>query len=198
MLFRSDTGDLLLPILPVQLLWINLVAAVALALPLAFEAKEPDVMKRPPRKPDAPLFNRFVTYRVVLVSLLMTAGTILVFNMQYSEDITLGIAAELAISRAQTLAVTFVIMFQIFYLMNCRSLKSSLLHTGLFSNKTIYVGIAVVLAFQSLFIYSPIFQSVFSTVPLSPRHLLLAALFGLMVWPVIAIEKWINRKRYFG
>ncbi|MFP4470281.1 MAG: cation-translocating P-type ATPase, partial [Bacteroidales bacterium] len=70
--FVPDTGDLLLPILPVQLLWINLVAAVALALPLAFEAKEHDVMRRPPRKPDAPLFNRFVTYRVVLVSLLMT------------------------------------------------------------------------------------------------------------------------------
>ena len=196
--FHPDTGDLLLPILPVQLLWINLVAAVALALPLAFEAKEHDVMQRPPRKPDAPLFNKFVTYRVVLVSLLMTAGTIVVFNLQYREGIEMGMAAEPAISHAQTLAVTFVIMFQIFYLMNCRSLKSSLLKTGLFTNRTIYAGIAVVLAFQALFIYSPVFQSVFSTVALSPRQLLMAALFGLSVWPVIGIEKWINRKRHSG
>ena len=196
--FHPDTGDLLLPILPVQLLWINLVAAVALALPLAFEAKEHDVMQRPPRKPDAPLFNKFVTYRVVLVSLLMTAGTIVVFNLQYREGIEMGMAAEPAISHAQTLAVTFVIMFQIFYLMNCRSLKSSLLKTGLFTNRTIYVGIAVVLGFQALFIYSPVFQSIFSTVALSPRQLLMAAVFGLSVWPVIGIEKWINRKRHSG
>ncbi|MEE4286452.1 MAG: HAD-IC family P-type ATPase, partial [Mariniphaga sp.] len=62
--FNLVTNELLLPMLPTQLLWINLVAAVALALPLAFEVKEPNVMKRPPRKPDAPLFNKFVTFRV--------------------------------------------------------------------------------------------------------------------------------------
>jgi magnesium-transporting ATPase (P-type) len=85
--FDPVTKVLLLPMLPTQLLWINLVAAVALALPLAFEVKEPDIMSRPPRKPDAPLFNTFVVFRVVAVSILMTAGTITLFDMGYRQTL---------------------------------------------------------------------------------------------------------------
>ena len=82
--FDPVSKVLLLPMLPTQLLWINLVAAVALALPLAFEVKEPNVMRRPPRDPASPLFNTFVVFRVVLVSILMTTGTILLFNLTYA------------------------------------------------------------------------------------------------------------------
>ena len=70
--FDPITSALLLPMLPTQLLWINLVAAVALALPLAFEVKELNVMKRPPRNPSEPVFTRYVAFRVVFVSFLMT------------------------------------------------------------------------------------------------------------------------------
>ncbi|MBP7152560.1 MAG: HAD-IC family P-type ATPase [Paludibacteraceae bacterium] len=74
--FNPITKELLLPMLPVQLLWINLVVAIALALPLAFEVKEHNVMNRPPRKPDEALFNGFVTFRVFFVSILMTVGVL--------------------------------------------------------------------------------------------------------------------------
>jgi magnesium-transporting ATPase (P-type) len=76
-------GEALLPIQPVQILWINLVAAVALALPLAFEAKEPDIMSRPPRDLGHPILDRFVVSRTVLVGLLMTAGAIGLFSWRY-------------------------------------------------------------------------------------------------------------------
>jgi magnesium-transporting ATPase (P-type) len=132
--FNLVTNELLLPMLPTQLLWINLVAAVALALPLAFEVKEPNVMKRPPRKPDAPLFNKFVTFRVVFVSLLMTAGTIILFNLHYSHSLENGLNPAFAQAKAQTTSVTFVILFQIFYMLNCRSLHDSLMKIGFFSN----------------------------------------------------------------
>ena len=189
--FNPVTNELLLPMLPTQLLWINLVAAVALALPLAFEVKEPDVMKRPPRKPDAPLFNRFITFRVFFVSLLMTAGTILLFNMQYASALESGINPPDAQSKAQTSAVTFVIIFQIFYMLNCRSLRDSLLKIGFFSNSTIFAGIGIVLVLQVVFIYAPFMQSIFETTALDTNDLLLATGFGFLVFPVIGLEKWL-------
>ena len=190
--FDPVSKVLLLPMLPTQLLWINLVAAVALALPLAFEVKEPDIMDRPPRQPDAPLFNTFVVFRVVLVSLLMTAGTIVLFTMAYNQALADGVREALALSRAQTIAVTFVIFFQVFYMIHCRSLKDSLLKIGLFSNPTVFWGIGVILGLQALFIYLPIMQRIFRTTPLGLEDLAVTALAGLAIVPVISIEKWVR------
>lgn len=191
------TKEFLLPMLPVQLLWINLVAAVALALPLAFEAIEPGIMQRPPRKSNT-LFNKFVVFRIVFVSLLMTAGTILLFNWEYSKSIAEGISEADALPKAQTIAVTFVIIFQIFYLLNCRSLRETIVKIGIFSNYTIFVGISVVLALQVLFIYNPVMNNIFGTVPLDGREILLSVLTGFAVFPIIGLEKRLRlyfRKR---
>ena len=190
--FDPVSKVLLLPMLPTQLLWINLVAAVALALPLAFEVKEPDIMDRPPRQPDAPLFNTFVVFRVVLVSILMTAGTIVLFTMAYNQALADGVREALALSRAQTIAVTFVIFFQVFYMIHCRSLKDSLSKIGFFSNPTVFWGIAVILGLQALFIYLPIMQRIFRTTPLGLEDLAVTALAGLAIVPVISIEKWVR------
>ena len=190
--FDPVSKVLLLPMLPTQLLWINLVAAVALALPLAFEVKEPDIMDRPPRQPDAPLFNTFVVFRVVLVSILMTAGTIVLFTMAYNQALADGVREALALSRAQTIAVTFVIFFQVFYMIHCRSLKDSLLKIGLFSNPTVFWGIGVILGLQALFIYLPIMQRIFRTTPLGLEDLAVTALAGFAIVPVISIEKWVR------
>jgi Ca2+-transporting ATPase len=141
--FNAITKELLLPMLPTQLLWINLVAAVALALPLAFEAKEPKLMRRPPRNPDEPLFNKFVTFRVVFVSIIMTIGAIVLFNWEYSKAVSAGLSSAEALPKSQTMVVTFIIMFQIFYMLNCRSLKDSIMKIGLFSNKVIFIGIGL-------------------------------------------------------
>ncbi len=190
--FDPVTKVLLLPMLPTQLLWINLVAAVALALPLAFEVKEPDIMNRPPRDPNSPLFSAFVVFRVVAVSILMTAGTIVLFNLEYQQGLTAGIAEAQVLAKAQTVAVTYVILFQIFYMLHCRSLKDSLLKIGLFSNPTVFWGIGVVLALQALFIYLPLLQKIFKTTPLSAKDLGLTLLAALAVFPVISLEKWIR------
>jgi len=190
--FDPVSKVLLLPMLPTQLLWINLVAAVTLALPLAFEVKESDLMRRPPRKPGAPLFNGFVVFRVVLVSVLMTAGTILLFIMEYRQELAAGTSEALAQAQAQTIAVTFVILFQIFYMIHCRSLKDNLFKIGLFSNPVVFWGIGVILVLQALFVYLPFMQRVFRTAPLSPGDLALTVAAGFMIFPVITLEKWIR------
>ena len=190
--FNALTKELLLPMLPTQLLWINLVAAIALALPLAFEAKEPNVMRRPPRDPDEPLFNKFVTFRVIFVSIIMTAGAIILFNWEYSKALSGGVTNAEALPKSQTIVVTFIIMFQIFYMLNCRSLKDSLIRIGIFSNKTIFIGIGSILALQALFVYNPFMQRIFGTASLDLRDILVSAGIGLLIFPMIWIEKKVQ------
>jgi Ca2+-transporting ATPase len=190
--FDPVSKTLLLPMLPTQLLWINLVAAVALALPLAFEVKEPDIMDRPPRPPEAPLFTGFIVFRVVLVSLLMTAGTIGLFDFEYRGAIAGGLPETRALAEAQTMAVTFVIFFQVFYMIHCRSLNDNLLKIGFFSNPIVFMGIGVVLALQALFIYLPLMQRVFKTASLSPEDIGLTAAAAFVIFPVITLEKWVR------
>ncbi|MGD9950670.1 MAG: cation-translocating P-type ATPase, partial [Desulfobulbus sp.] len=186
---------LLLPMLPTQLLWINLVAAVALALPLAFEVKEANIMHRPPRDPARPLFSAFIVFRVVLVSLLMTAGTIILFYLTYNPGMLSILAEARVLARSQTIAVTYVILFQIFYMLHCRALTDSLRKIGFFSNKMVFWGIGVVLVLQALFIYLPFLQKVFKTVSLSAGDLGIAFLAALSLFPVISLEKWIRSRK---
>ncbi len=196
--FDPQSRLLLLPIEPVQILWINLVAAVALALPLAFEAREPDLMRRPPRDPRAPVLSRFVLWRTVVAALLMTAGGVGVFLWEYGQYVGAGDTDHAALAESQTMAVTTVIMFQIFYLLNSRSLRDSVLTIGLGSNPAVYVGIAAVLAAQAAFIYLPPLQAVFGSAALEWDDLVVATLVGLLISPVVATEKWLLRRRVAG
>ena len=192
--FNPITKELLLPMLPVQLLWINLVAAIALALPLAFEVKEPNVMNRPPRRPDEALFNGFVTFRVFFVSILMTVVTIVLFNWEYAYSLKTGMAQTDALARSQSIAVTFIIFFQIFYLINCRSLKDSVFKIGLFSNGFIFLGIGSIMLLQAMFLYTPFMQKVFGTASLDGKGLFISFVAGSLIFVVISIEKWILRE----
>jgi Ca2+-transporting ATPase len=182
----------LLPIPPTQLLWINLVATVALALPLAFEVREPDVMRRPPRDPRAPILSPFVLQRTFLVAVLMTAGAIALFTMEFGRSLRAGMGHGDALREAQTIAVTTVIAFQAFYLLNCRSLRESILRIGLFGNPSIFLGIALLTVLQGLFIYAPFMNRIFGTLPLGVRDLSIAIAAGASIFPIISLEKWIR------
>ncbi len=182
--------ELLLPMAPTQLLWINLVATVALALPLAFEAKEPNVMRRPPRSPDAPVLSGFVIMRTFVAATLMTIGAVGLFLWEYNAH---GETVD-AMKTGQTMAVTTVIMFQVFYVLNCRSLKDSLLSIGLWSNMTVFIGIAALLLLQLGFIYLPFMNAIFGSLPLSAKDLLVATAVGMIILPVISFEKILRNR----
>ncbi|WP_426094438.1 cation-translocating P-type ATPase [Flavobacterium sp. DSR2-3-3] len=194
--FPSKDGILLIPIQPVQVLWINLITAVALSLPLALEAMEPDVMNRPPRKPKKPLLSSFIIFRMILVSLVMAGGTIGLFLWEYNNELSRGIAHSLAISEAQTMAVTAMVLFQVFYLIDCRSLHFSVNKIGLFSNPFIYIGIATVLFVQAAFVYFPFMNRWFHSSPLKAEAWGVSAMVAFSILIIISIEKWIQRK-YF-
>jgi Ca2+-transporting ATPase len=203
LLFPLVDGQPLLPMLPTQILWINLVATVALALPLAFEAMEPDVMSRPPRRPGAPIFGRFVAARTALVSLLMAAGAIGLFLYEFYAEVgrleavgsAHASAVALAYREAQTMAVTTVVLFQVFYLLNCRSLRDSIFRIGVFSNPMVYLGVVALLVLQAAFIYAPFMNTMFHSAPISPLDLGKSVLVALTVLPVISVEKAFRARR---
>ncbi|WJV55871.1 HAD-IC family P-type ATPase [Prodigiosinella aquatilis] len=191
--FPIVDGHLQMPIEPVQILWVNLVVAIALALPLAFEAREPDLMDRPPKPPDEPLIGPFLVFRTFLVGALMTMGAMSLFFYEYHSDLAAGIAPVLA--RSQTVAVTTIILFQCAYLLNCRSLTESAFRIGLFSNLYVYFGIAATLVLQLCFVYMPPLNALFHTHPLDATDWIAPTLVALAGLPVLSLEKHFWRRR---
>jgi magnesium-transporting ATPase (P-type) len=192
--FDAATGALLLPVRPTQLLWINLVAAVTLALPLAFEAMERDVMRRPPRDPNAPLLSPLVLRRTVTGALLMTAGAVGLFLYEWNRGLGLGEPPGQALAEAQTMAVTAVIFFQVFYLLESRSLTDSVIGASLITNPALLPGIASVLGLQAAFIWWPPLQWIFGTASLDAADVGRAALVAAVIFPAMAVEKALTRR----
>jgi len=184
----------LLPMSPVQILWINLVATVSLALPLAFETKERNIMNRPPRKPNEPLLNPFVIFRTILVALIITLTGIGLFLKEFSIAIDVGVMGTDALMEAQTMAVTSIVFLQIFYMLNCRSLHESIFNIGVFSNPTVFLGIGILLVLQLSYVYLPFMNQLFGSSALSLQSWVESALYGAIVLPVITIEKIIRNR----
>jgi Ca2+-transporting ATPase len=102
----------------------------------------------------------------------------------------LGLMTPLLVWLPRT-SITFT---QIFYLLNCRSLRNSLRSQGLLSNPSVFVGIGVLLILQACFLYLPPFQGVFGSAPLDVRAWLFAMVVGAIVLPVISLDKWLRNR----
>ncbi|MDP1580632.1 MAG: HAD-IC family P-type ATPase [Candidatus Didemnitutus sp.] len=115
-----------LPILPVQLLWVNMGTALLLGLMLVFEPKEAGIMSRPPREPAQPILTAELLWRIVLVSGVMVVGAFALFVIERR--------AGASLPEARTVVVNVIVMVEIFYLLNCRSLTRPFFSLGIFSN----------------------------------------------------------------
>nr|MCW2728585.1 cation transporter [Aeromicrobium sp.] len=192
-------GQPILPIEPVQILWINLIATVSLALPLAFETKEAGLMNHAPRDPGEPLLSRFVLVRTAYVGVLMCAVAVGAFlvSLDASGEFLAGasVPSDAALAEAQTLAVTALMFFQVFYLLTCRTLREPIRTIGFFSNRYIFAGIVAVVALQAGFVHVPFMQDVFGSSALTVGQWAAAAGAGLVVVPVVAVEKLVRRRR---
>ena len=148
-----------LPILPLQILWINMITAVLLGLGLAFELKEPGIMLRPPREPGARLVSRGVVIRIVVAGVILLVCAFAVFEWVEGR----GLGDDVA----RTAAVNVFMSVQLFYLFACRSLGRSLFRFSPFGNRILVLGALVVVALQALFTYAPFMQVAFKTAPLA-------------------------------
>jgi len=192
--------ELLLPMSTTQILWVNLIASVALSIPIAFEVLDRGAMDRKPRRRDAPIFSSFVGIRTVAVATLMAVAACLLFLWEYHRSIgavsgsVTGAAHATALAEAQSIAVTSVILFQIFYLLHCRSLTNGLGALGWFSNPLIWLGIGLLLVLQCGFIYLPFMQTLFGTTALDGQAWLRVVLAAAVILPAISLEKWLWRR----
>jgi calcium-translocating P-type ATPase len=150
---------LALPITPVQILWINLVTAVALGLTLAFEPPEPGVMTRPPRPPGAPLLERALAWRMAFVALLMA---VIAFGLDLWAA-QAGLSAE----QSRTLVVNAIVAMEVGYLFAARRPDiGGLSPAALRGTPAIWAGIAVTLLAQAAFTHAPPVQAAFGTAAL--------------------------------
>jgi cation-transporting P-type ATPase F len=147
-----------LPVLPVQLLWVNMVTAVLLGTSLIFEPREPGLMQRPPRSPKAPILDKNLGLRTLIVSAVMAAFAFGFF--EWAE------ALGLSDAQGRTIAVNTIVVAEVGYLFACRSLRLPLWRIGVFTNRWVWVGAVVMLLTQLGVTYLPFMNTLLHTAPI--------------------------------
>jgi potassium/sodium efflux P-type ATPase len=179
---------LALPITPLQVLWVNMVSSVGLAMALAFEPAERDIMQRPPRPPGEPILSAFVIWRIVFVSILFLFG---IFGMY-----TWSVAQGFSIEMARTHAVNTLVVMEVFYLFSVRSLRTrTLTVTGIIGTRAVAVAVLVVVSLQLVFTYAPFMQFFFDSRPMGLREGTMILAVGIAVFALLEVEKAV-RNRY--
>ncbi|MGD8229684.1 MAG: cation-transporting P-type ATPase [Desulfobacteraceae bacterium] len=177
----------MLPITPVQILWVNMITAVTLALSLAFEPPEAGVMKRPPRDPKESILTTFLIWRIAFVSLILVAGTFGLFLWERLH--------EVPIESARTVAVNALVMFEVFYLINSRYLRdAAFTRDGIFGNGYVMGAIALVTGFQILFTYLAPMQRLFGTAAISLPSWGRIFMISVTVLFLVELEKYLLRR----
>jgi magnesium-transporting ATPase (P-type) len=175
-----------LPVSPVQILWVNMITAVALGLTLAFEPTEPNAMRRRPRPPSERLLSGFLLWRIAFVSALFVVGA---FGMFFW-----ALARGLPVEEARTIVVNTIVVMQIFYLFEVRYLESSsVTWTGLLGTPAVLIGVAATVAAQFSFTYLPFMQFLFDTRSLSLLDGIAIVGVGIGLLAAIEIEKAVSK-----
>jgi magnesium-transporting ATPase (P-type) len=178
---------LALPVTAAQILWINMVTTVTLAIALAFEPPEPGVMQRPPRPPAEPLITKLLLARVVYVSLLMMGMAFWVFDWQ--------LARGQSLEAARTAAVNMLVVGELVYLFNSRHFVAhSLARDTLTANPIALWASVVLIVLQLAFTYAPPLQFMFRTVPLDVASWALILGLGLVKFLAVEAEKAVLRR----
>jgi P-type Ca2+ transporter type 2C len=174
---------IIMPITPAQILWVNMVTAITLALALSFEPMEDKVMERQPRKSDEPILGKLFIWRISFVSILIGGLTLAIFSLMRNNDLD-----DIA---ARTIAVNTLVAGQLFYLFNCRSIKTPSLGKDFFNNKYAFMAAGALILLQMLFVYAPFMNTFFNTSPIGAAYWLYPLGAGLAVFILVEIEKWV-------
>ena len=174
-----------LPMLPVQLLWINMTAVTLLGTMLVFEPKEADLMDRPPRDPNQPILTFPLFMRTGFVSLLMLAGGFALFLWELRRE-------HAPLAEARTAVVNAIVMVEAFYLLNCRSLSRSIFSLGIFSNLWVILGIGLIVVVQLLFTYAPVMNRLFHSAPIDADSWSRILAVAVVAFAAVELEKWIR------
>jgi Ca2+-transporting ATPase len=147
-----------MPLIALQILWVNLTTDGLPALALGVEPAEPDLMGRPPRDPNEPVFSGAVLWVLLAMSLLIFAGLMPIFYTYWKTE---------GVEKAQTMALATLVVYELFYAFNCRSLRFTLPQLGIFTNRWLFPAVLSSLLLLIGVIYIPSWSMAFHTVPLN-------------------------------
>jgi Ca2+-transporting ATPase len=146
-----------LPLVALQILWVNLTTDGLPALALGVEPREPDLMRRAPRKAGEAVFGRSVLTVLASLSLIIVAGTVPIFYTYWQSD---------GVVKAQSMTFVTLILFELFFAHTCRSLRFTVLQLGLFGNRWLWLATLSSAAMMLAVIYIPGWANAFHVVPL--------------------------------
>ena len=178
-----------LPLLPIHILWINLVTDGFPALALAVDPKDPDVMQRPPRDPQARLLDRERFLAVCLQGTVMAVSTLAVFG------ISLWVLND-EVPFARTMTFTTLVLVQLLHAFSCRHERYSLFQIGLMTNRALVGAVLLSALLQAGILLSPVGQEIFKVVPLRADEWWLMV--GLGITPFVVMELWKAWRRTRG
>jgi len=182
-LFLAPFLGLPIPLLPIHILWINLVTDGLPGLALTAEPAEPGIMRRPPRPPEENIFAHGMWQHIVWVGLLIGGLSIASQAWAIARDVEYW----------QTVVFTVLTISQLFHSMAVRSETMSLFRLGLFSNLPILGAVLLTVLLQLAVIYVPVLNTIFHTQPLPLFDLLACLGISSLVLFAVEIEKWLVR-----
>jgi Ca2+-transporting ATPase len=174
-----------LPLLATQILWLNLVTDTLQGTPLAFEPGEPDVLRRPPRSPQEGIVSRLIWERIGLSALVLGAATLGLFQWELESGASL--------TEAQTVALTTLVVFQVFQAGNARSEWRSLFRMSPFSNRLLFLGAAASLLVHAGALYVPATQFVLRVEPIGWDAWLRIVLVASTILVAVELHKALRR-----
>ena len=183
-LFLAPLLGLPIPLLPVHILWVNLVTDGLPALALSTEISEKNIMQRPPRKTNESIFAQGLGIHVLWVGVLIGLLSVGMqwYSIQYDGN------------HWQTMVFTTLCFCQLFHVMAIRSETRSLFSMGLWSNRPLLLAVGATVLLQLMVIYVPYFNELFHTAPLSWQELLIVTGVSGIVFVAVEIEKWVKRR----
>jgi Ca2+-transporting ATPase len=166
--------------LPIQVLWLNVVSDGLPALALSFDPYEKDIMERKPRSRNEGIFHGMLLFVLAAATVAFLAGLMLLLYWRSTDFVSL--------QRLRTIIFTSTVMFELFFVFNCRSETRSVFRNGIFGNKRLVLAAAISFVLQLAVLYVPFLQPLFKTVPLNGSDWLIVlaiASSGLLILPEV-------------
>ncbi len=184
-LFAIALG-LTLPILPVQILWINMSTAILLGLMLVFEPQEHNIMHRKPRDPKKPILTNSIIVQMLVVGVYMLLGSYLMFHY--------ALKSGYSVEYARTIAVNIFVFVELFYLFSCKELETSVFRTNIFNNSYLLMGVGLMTLVQITFTHAGFMNVMFKSEPLSVQTWteIIVIAFGVLF--AVEIKRLIEKK----
>ena len=175
----------IIPMTPLQILWVNMVTSVTVSFALAFEGVEDGAMQRPPRPSNEPLLSAYFMWRIFFVGAMIGGVTLLASFYLLRHGV--------AETTVRTITLQTIVLAQLFHLFNSRSIRGFAFGKGFFSNKSVFVVGLILIGLQLAITYLPFMNSLFETAPLKLSQWAYPIYIGLFVFVVVEIEKTVMR-----